>query len=493
MSNNGQTLMHTSGSVFEHLPGTEAGQNVPAVRVDRQPSPLPRLNLESLPQQHIPDVGRSPDGLPNHAPDGTGTPAYPPHQPNVTMAAQQAVRPQDTGFSDSSGPLFSMYNRMAADFDARVAEDWKGGADGILIFTGLFSATVATFLAGSYPNLQLNSQDASAFYLAHLYQLNAGPDGSSISNPSTFSDPSTFSPSPSTIWVNVLWFLSLIISLMCALLATLLQQWVRRYLHITQPRFSPHKRARIREFMAQGVEKLRLPWVVEALPALLHISVFFFFVGLVIFLLEINHTVYTIVRACVGICAGLYLCISLVPIFRHDSPYSTPLSTLIWTLQTGVPWLVLKFVSMTLEYFKSCSDTFVQCCLSDTCCCCCWCCCCTITLEIFSELVSVISHRISPLHRFFKQRIMNGMVKACNDSALAYSPELDFQVLSWTFKSLDEDHELEQFLDGIPGLLTSSEVDSPDYVLGRLQDDYLANAILALMGRSWHPTWYPRL
>ncbi|KAI0265975.1 hypothetical protein BC834DRAFT_802578, partial [Gloeopeniophorella convolvens] len=128
---------------------------------------------------------------------------------------------------------------------------------------------------------------------------------------------------------NVLWSLSLIISLMCALLATLLQQWARRYLDIIQPRFSPHKRARIREFMAQGVEKLRLPWVVEALPALLHITVFLFFAGLVIFLIEINLTVFTVVRACVGICAGLYLCLSLVPIFRHDSPYHTPLSTLL--------------------------------------------------------------------------------------------------------------------------------------------------------------------
>ena len=72
------------------------------------------------------------------------------------------------------------------------------------------------------------------------------------------------------VWVNALWFLSLVISLTCALLATLLQQWARRYLKVTQPRYSPHKRARIRAFFAEGVDKFLLPWAVEALPTLLH-------------------------------------------------------------------------------------------------------------------------------------------------------------------------------------------------------------------------------
>ena len=52
----------------------------------------------------------------------------------------------------------------------------------------------------------------------------------------------SFSPPNHEVWVNTLWFLSLVISLNCALLATLLQQWARRYLKIIQSRYSPHKR-----------------------------------------------------------------------------------------------------------------------------------------------------------------------------------------------------------------------------------------------------------
>ncbi|KAI0266235.1 hypothetical protein BC834DRAFT_824037, partial [Gloeopeniophorella convolvens] len=175
-----------------------------------------------------------------------------------------------------------MYLERAEEEDKRMVESWKGDADGILVFTGLFSATVATFIGISYQNLTPNSQDTSAFYLAHVYQLYAASSSEtpSLPFPPALSDPSTFSPSASVVWVNTLWFLSLVVSLACALLATLLQQWARRYLRVTRPRYSPHRRARIRAYFAEGVERLRLPWVVEALPGLLHTSVFLFFAGL---------------------------------------------------------------------------------------------------------------------------------------------------------------------------------------------------------------------
>ncbi|KAI0264153.1 hypothetical protein BC834DRAFT_826764, partial [Gloeopeniophorella convolvens] len=181
-----------------------------------------------------------------------------------------------------------MYLERADEEDKKMTESWKGDADGILVFTGLFSATVATFLSISLPNLQPNSQDASAFYLANIYQLLADTNDSRIAIPSTLPDPSTFTTPAPAVWVNALWLMSLVISLTCALLATLLQQWARRYLRVTQPRYSPRKRARIRAFFAEGVEKLGLPWTVEALPALLHIALFLFFVGLVVFLSNIN-------------------------------------------------------------------------------------------------------------------------------------------------------------------------------------------------------------
>ena len=199
--------------------------------------------------------------------------------------------------------------------------------------TGLFSAAVATLVSVSVQDLTPNFHDITAFYLANIYQILADLNGSQVPIPFTFPNPSTpFSPPTSAVRVNILWFLSLVISLTCALWATLLQQWARRYMKVTRTRYSPHKRARILAFFAEGVEKLHLPWAVEALPALLHLSLFLFFAGLSVFLLNINHAVFNVMILWVAFCTGMYVCIALMPMFRHDNPYYAPFSSSAWYL-----------------------------------------------------------------------------------------------------------------------------------------------------------------
>jgi hypothetical protein len=78
------------------------------------------------------------------------------------------------------------------------------------------------------------------------------------------------------------------------MLPTSLRQWARRYHTITQPAWcSPHKRARTRAFFASGFEKFHVPWAVDALPAMVHLSLFFF-AGLLVYLFNINHIVFKV-------------------------------------------------------------------------------------------------------------------------------------------------------------------------------------------------------
>ncbi|KAH9057260.1 hypothetical protein EDB87DRAFT_1812171, partial [Lactarius vividus] len=212
---------------------------------------------------------------------GRGYHQYPPQ-----LAPTQEPR-GTSNFVDGSGPIFSMYLEMATEEDKKMVEGWKADADGIIIFTGLFSAVVASLISVSIQDIRPNPQDTSNFYLANIYQTLADPNGSNISS-SIPASPPQFNPPDYAVWVNTLWFLSLVISITCALLATLIQQWARRYLKVTQPRYSPHKRARIRAFFFEGVDKFLLPWAVEALPTLLHLSLFLFFAGISVFLWNIN-------------------------------------------------------------------------------------------------------------------------------------------------------------------------------------------------------------
>lgn len=315
--------------------------------------------------------------------------------------------------------------------------------------TGLFSVTVAQLLASSLQNLQPNPQNASTFYLARIYQLTPGSNASSIPLPF---NPSTFVPPTSALWVNALWSLSLVISLVCALLATLLQQWARRYLRITQTAHNPQRRARIRELMVEGVERLRLRWMVAALPALLHISVFLFLAGFVIFLYNINHTIFVIMIACVGACSGFYLCIGLIPIIRYDSPYYTPFSTLVWVAMTGILWLALRLFHYITSRWNVCRAAAP------------W------ALKLAVD---------------FRQRMLRGLMKEVEDLSQTRSSHLDTPAISRMFGSLDgEDHDLEQFLAGIPGFYGSTQVKRDEQVLEHLNGEKLPTAIVSFMNRS---------
>ena len=66
-------------------------------------------------------------------------------------------------------------------------------------------------------------------------------------------------------------------------------------------RCGPERRARMCAFFAEGANKLHIPWTVEGLPALLHLSVFLFFGGLVIFLFNIDHVVFSSVIWWIGL------------------------------------------------------------------------------------------------------------------------------------------------------------------------------------------------
>jgi len=149
--------------------------------------------------------------------------------------------------------------------------------------------------------------------------------------------------------------MSFVISLFCALLATLLQQWARRYLGNTQPaRCSPEKRARLRSFFAGGVDKTPVSWAVESLSVLVHLSLFLFFSGLIIFLHNVNHNVSLPVISCVGILLLVYGCLTFMPIFLPESPYNTPLTPAghITYLSLSVSALVgVGYVSFPLALF----------------------------------------------------------------------------------------------------------------------------------------------
>ncbi|KAH9996420.1 hypothetical protein BJV74DRAFT_769019, partial [Russula compacta] len=242
-------------------------------------------------------------------------------------------------FEGSANPLWNLYGKEAKSYDDAHIRTLKDDMDGVLIFAGLFSAALTSFIIDSKQNLQVNPSDQMVYYiqqnvaiLAQIsYQISfLAPQ---VSVPSMPPPPfPTFNPSASDIRINAFWFMALTFSLSAALLAILVQQWVRDYMHVFQRYNDPLKSARLRQYLREGSEGWYMPVVAEALPGLLHVSLFLFFVGLSDSVLNINTTVGLSTTVPIGIIGLLYTFTTFGPVLNPQSPYQNSFSGLIWYL-----------------------------------------------------------------------------------------------------------------------------------------------------------------
>src|SRR5258708_36321561 len=154
-----------------------------------------------------------------------------------------------------------------------------------------------------------------------------------VSIPSTPPAPfPAFSPLASDVLVNASWFMALVFSLIAALLAILVQKWVREYMHVFNQYSDPLKSARLRQYLYEGCEGWYMPVVAEAIPGCLHVYLFLFFVGLADWLPNINTTVGISTIVPIGICGLLYVWTTYLPIMCPQSPYQNSFSGIIWFL-----------------------------------------------------------------------------------------------------------------------------------------------------------------
>jgi len=173
------------------------------------------------------------------------------------------------------------------------------------IESGLFSAIVTAFIIEGYKKLTPDPGDKTIALLTQIsLQLVAISNGSQATILTLATDQA---PAPVAVCVSIFWILSLIFSLACTLAATLVQQWARNFMQQVKHRPAPDRRARIRMYLSIGIRVFKMSAVEEAIPTLLHISVVLFFVGLIDFLLPINHIVgYTMLSIFIAACR--YFC-----------------------------------------------------------------------------------------------------------------------------------------------------------------------------------------
>ncbi|KAJ7328442.1 hypothetical protein DFH08DRAFT_1023937 [Mycena albidolilacea] len=227
----------------------------------------------------------------------------------------------------ASAKLWAVYISEAEKYDKALVEGWRSDMEGLLIFAGLFSATLTAFLVESYKTL---TPDQGAITIALLAQISRQLEFNSTMPSAQSSMTAPFTPTPASFACNTLWFLSLGLSLSCALMATLVEQWSREFVQRTERLESPVIRARVFSYLYFGLQRFGMHKIVDFIPLLLHMSLLLFLAGLIPFLHLINTLLAALPAALLAVITMTYIYLTVLPIFCSDSPYRTPLSNAVW-------------------------------------------------------------------------------------------------------------------------------------------------------------------
>ncbi|KAK0492116.1 hypothetical protein EDD18DRAFT_1080102, partial [Armillaria luteobubalina] len=195
--------------------------------------------------------------------------------------------PEDAPYEEASSNarVWRTYEDESRNHDANVVEESRDNVDVLLVFAGLFSAVVTTFVVQTSQSLQPNytAMSASLLYESVLVQR-AIANGSSVDSiaPSPLNPTIAFVPATTDIWVNGLWFVSLFLSLTTALVAVLVKQWLHHY--VALPSGTPRDRSFTHQFRYAGFQKWRVQVIIGLLPVFMHLALAIFLVGMMIFL-----------------------------------------------------------------------------------------------------------------------------------------------------------------------------------------------------------------
>ncbi|GJE95369.1 hypothetical protein PsYK624_115530 [Phanerochaete sordida] len=208
------------------------------------------------------------------------TGAYPINVPGAAPSNESQTNPSN---------IWQTMVQSVRDVDVRRVTDTKEDIDTLLVFAGLFSAVVTTFVVSSYTSLQPGANDEVVALLRQVLMQKYTQSGSAL-NP--VNPVATVDPFEAPLWalrVNGLWFASLIVSLSTASFGMLVKQWLIEYLAMEW--ISPEEQLRARQYRHPGLKEWKVFEIAAMLPLLLHLSLGLFFLGLCFYTAAANKIV----------------------------------------------------------------------------------------------------------------------------------------------------------------------------------------------------------
>ncbi|KAI0821722.1 hypothetical protein BC628DRAFT_1287219, partial [Trametes gibbosa] len=219
----------------------------------------------------------------------------------------------------------------ASTFGDDLVNRWNREIDIYLLFAGLFSSILTAFNVQSYQLLQPGGPDATVQALErialqlHSFSIsypfvNSRHPGGPVLRDAVGGSPSV---ARSAIWLNILWFSGLILSLTSALIGIVAKQWLSEYSAVSG---NSRDKARLRQYLAKNLVKWRVGDIILFIPILLVLSLAFFLAGLLVLLWTLHQSVATVASVLVAIVAAFTIGVAILPVFSVSCAYLSPQS-----------------------------------------------------------------------------------------------------------------------------------------------------------------------
>ena len=237
-----------------------------------------------------------------------------------------------------------------------------------LVQAGLFSAILTAFNVISYQLLQLAPADETNMILARISsQLDSFAITSSFVNSTRASfdrdPPLPFNPPEYAVWLNSLWFSSLVFSLASATLMIIVKQWLKSY--SIKLYGSSRDIARRRQYRLDNLERWRVSVVVALIPFLLLVAVVLFLIGLIILVHSIHRTVTIVVSVLVAVLFTFLAVTTILPTVYASCPYYSPqaygaflISKVITIVSCAMGIVVVTPICYLLSFLELCVKNF---------------------------------------------------------------------------------------------------------------------------------------
>lgn len=247
--------------------------------------------------------------------------------------------------------FWRVYNEEAQMADAEMVKGMDRTLDVLLVFAGLFSAVVTTFVAQSSQALasdyaQITASLMYEFLLMQRAMANGTPVGGVPVSQLSF-DSRTHTNVD--VWVNGLWFTSLTFSLLTALICVLAKQWIQHYNSMGAG--TPRDRALLRQYRLRGFKHWNVPFIIGSLPVLLILALFLFFAGLSVYIAPLNNTIFWAIIGFSAIGFLAYALTSVLPIVIVHCAYKTPISDYILALGYFLPYVYHSMEYLVLRLY----------------------------------------------------------------------------------------------------------------------------------------------